>query len=121
MGVKNRALALSIEKFDAETQTAAQANFVDKEQQKVFAEFVRKNTKMQIDDVELQGDNAATAKLTIRTFSPTLYPELKTISGKDWKPKAEAAMESKIYNLKLAKDGDTWKIGEQTESGTANQ
>lgn len=114
MGVKNRALALSIEKFDAETKTAAEANFVDKEQQKVFSDFVRKNTKMQVDDVELQGDSAATAKLTIRTFSPTLYPELKTISGKDWKSRAEAAMETKSYTLKLAKDGDTWKISEQT-------
>lgn len=114
-GVKNRALAMSIEKFDNEAQVASKATFVDQEQQKMFADFIKLNTQIDVDNVELQGDNDATARLTIKTFSKSIYPELQAISGKDWKAKIATAMETKTYNLKLQKIDNAWKIVEQTE------
>ena len=38
-GIKNRALLLAVEKFDAEVQETAKASFVDKEQHQEFAGF----------------------------------------------------------------------------------
>lgn len=113
--VKNRALALSIEKFDNEAQTEGKANFVDEAQQKIFTDFVKMNTVIDVDNVELQGDNEATARLMIQSFSKSVIPELKTISGKDWKAKIESAKEVKTYNLKLKKVDNAWSIVEQTE------
>lgn len=114
-GIKNRALLVSVEKFDADAQTAAKATFVDQEQQKTFADFIKLNTKIDVDNVEMQGDEAATARLTVQTFSKSIYPELVTISGKDWKAKIATAMETKRYNLKLQKIDGTWKVTDQQE------
>lgn len=114
-GIKNRALLLSVEKFDAEAQADGRANFVDQEQQKVFAEFIKKNTKIEVDNVEMQGDDSATARLTIQTFSKSVYPDLKTISGKDWAAKIATVKETRNYNLKLQKVNSVWKITDQTE------
>lgn len=116
MGIKNRALATSIEKFDNDAETASKATFVDLEQQKTFKDFIKVNTLIDVDNVELQGDNDATARLTITTFSKSVYPELVTISGKDWKAKIATAMETKTYNLKIQKVDGTWKVIEQKEA-----
>ncbi len=115
MGVKNRALVMSAEAFDNEAQSAAKTTFADQEQQKIFADFIKLNTQIDVSDVELQGDNDATAKLTVVTFSKSVYPELVAISGKDWKAKIAEKMETKHYNLKLKKTGGTWGIVEKTE------
>lgn len=115
MGVKNRALVMSAEAFDNEAQSAAKSTFVDQEQQKTFADFIKLNTKIDVSDVELQGDDDATAKLTIVTFSKSVYPELVTISGKDWKAKIAEKMETKHYKLKLKKTDGAWSIVEKTE------
>ena len=116
MGVKNRALVMSAESFDNEAQLAAKATFVDQEQQKTFADFIKINTQIDVDNVELQGDNDATARLTIVTFSKSVYPELVAISGKDWKAKIAEKMETKHYNLKLKKTDGAWGIVEKTEA-----
>lgn len=116
MGIKNRALSTSIEKFDDEAEAASKATFVDVEQQKTFKDFIKVNTRIDVDNVELQGDNEATARLTITTFSKSVYPELVAISGKDWKAKIATAMETKTYNLKLQKVDGTWKVTEQKEA-----
>lgn len=116
MGVKNRALSQSIEKFDSEAESASKATFVDQEQQKTFKDFIKVNTKIDVDNVELQGDNDATARLTIQTFSKSIYPELVTISGKGWKAKIATAMETKRYDLKLQKVDGMWKITEQKDA-----
>jgi len=113
--VKNRALALSIEKFDDDAQAESKTQFVDVEQQKVFVDFVKTNTTIEVGNVELQGDNDATAKLTIKTFSKSIIPQLKEVSGKEWKAKIAAAMETKVYDLKLKKIDGGWKIMEQKE------
>jgi hypothetical protein len=115
MSVKNKALALSVIQFDDEAQVIAKTNFADQEMQKVFLDFTKMNTKMDVDNVELQGNDEATAQLTVDTFPMILVEEFKTISGKDWKAKAEAAKQIKKYNLKLKKIGDAWKITEKVE------
>jgi hypothetical protein len=115
-GVKNRALVMSVENFDNDAQLAAKATFVDQEQQKAFADFIKMNTKIDVDNVEMQSDDEATARLTIVTFSKSVYPELVTISGKDWKTKIADKMETKHYNLKLKKADNAWKITEKTEA-----
>jgi len=114
-GVKNKALVLSVIQFDEEAQGIAKNNFGDPEMQKVFSDFTKQNTKIDVDNVELQGDNDATARLTIETFPLILVEQLKTISGKDWKAKVEGAKEVKKYNLKLKKIDDVWKITEKVE------
>lgn len=112
--VKNRALFLSAEKFDNEVLALSKENFVDLEQQKVFADFVKKNSRIEIDQVEVKGDEA-TANLRIHTISKSIYPEFKTVSGKDWKAKADAAMEYRNYSLTLKKSNDSWQIVDQKE------
>lgn len=116
MGIKNRALSVSIEKFDTDAQTAAKTVFVDQEQQKLFADVIKKNTQIDVDNVEMQGDTEATARLIISTFSKSIYPELGTISGKDWQAKIDSAKEVKTYNLKLQKLDGKWQITEQKEA-----
>ena len=115
-GIRNKALVLSVEKFDNEAQSAGKAHFVDLEQQKIFAEFIKSNTKIDVDNVELQNnDEEATARLIIDSFSKNLYTELPTISGREWKEKVKAARETKTYTLKLKKTKDIWQITNQTE------
>ncbi len=109
-------MALSAEKFDNEASIAGKENFIDQEQQKVFADFIKANTRIDIDSVELQDDNAATARLVIETLPKSLYAELKTISGKEWKDKAKAAKEVKSYSLKLKKTNGAWEIIDQKEN-----
>jgi len=116
MGIKNRALLNSVEKFDEEAKAAAKLTFVDQEQQKTFADFIKVNTKIDVDNVEMQGDNDATARLTVQTFSKSIYPELAKISGKDWKAKIETAKEVRTYSLKLQKLDGKWQITEQKEA-----
>ncbi|MGZ3743187.1 MAG: hypothetical protein ACXWRE_02050 [Pseudobdellovibrionaceae bacterium] len=113
--IKNRALFLSAEKFDNEVQIAGKENFVDVEQQKTFSEFIKKNTLIDIKDVELQNENEATAHLVIVTFPKSLYGSLKTIPSKEWNEKAHAAKETKTYLLKLKKVNKNWEITEQKE------
>lgn len=115
MGIKNRALSLSIEKFDSDAQTAAKTVFVDQEQQKLFADVIKKNTQIDVDNIEMQGDNEATARLLISSFSKSIYPELSTISGKDWQAKIDSAKEVKTYTLKLQKLDGKWQITEEKE------
>jgi hypothetical protein len=113
--VKNRALVLSAERFDDEVQHVSKENFVDIEQQKVFADFIKKNSRIDVSDVEVK-DKEATAQLKIRTISKSIFPELKTISGKDWQAKVDANMEERSYSLVLKKSGDSWQISEQKEN-----
>lgn len=115
-GIKNKALVMSVEAFDSEAQTAGKENFIDADQQKIFAEFIKKHTQIDVDNVETQGDSEATARLLIKTFSKSIYPELKTISGKDWAAKVSENMETKKYNLKLKKVDGVWKIVERAEA-----
>lgn len=114
--LKNRALVLAVEKFDNEAQDTAKAHFVDKEQQKVFTDFTKMNTKMEVDSIDIKSDTEATAQLSVKTFSKTIIPELTAMSGKDWKSKVEANMETKKYTLKLQKVDNSWKLIEQTEN-----
>jgi hypothetical protein len=113
--VKNRATVLSAEKFDNEVIAASKDNFVDLEQQKVFADFIKKNSRMVIDNVEVK-DDTATADLTIISPARILYAEFKTISGKEWQAKADANMESRSFRLNLKKTNDSWQIVDQTET-----
>lgn len=113
--LKNRALFLSAEKFDNETQAAGKENFVDAEQQKVFSDFIKKNTRIDVSNVELQNENEATARLEIETLSKSQYATLKTISGKEWKEKVKSAKDKKTYILKLKKSNGNWEITEQKE------
>ncbi|HEY8269486.1 MAG TPA: hypothetical protein VIG33_01250 [Pseudobdellovibrionaceae bacterium] len=113
--IKNRALFLSVEKFDNEAQVAGKENFVDAEQQNVFSEFIKVNTRIDVSEVELQNENEATARLTVETFPKSLYSTLKTISGKEWKEKVKAAKERKTYLLKMKKTNGDWEIIEQKE------
>jgi hypothetical protein len=112
--VKNRALVLSAEKFDNEAHVVAKENFADLEQQKVFADFIKKNSRLDVENVKLDGDNA-TAELVIKTPAKRVIPELKTISVKEWQSKAAAAMETRYYSLTLKKENDSWAIVEQKE------
>ncbi|WP_413288996.1 hypothetical protein [Bdellovibrio sp. HCB337] len=114
--IKNRALVLAVEKYDSEVQDTAKAQFVDKEQQKVFVDFAKLNTKLDVESIDIKSDTEATAQLKITTFPKTLVPELAGISGKDWKSKVDAAMETKSYTLKLQKADGSWKLIEQTEN-----
>lgn len=115
-GIKNRAVALAIEQFDDEAQTTAKTHFVDLEQQKVFIDFTKMSTKIEVESVEIKSDTEATAQLVIKTFPKSLAVELATISGKEWKNKADAAMETKTYTLKLQKVDNIWKLVEKTEN-----
>lgn len=114
--VKNKALVLAVEKFDNEANQTAQAFFVDQSMQKVFVDFTRANSRLEVDSVELKGDNEATAQLTIETFPKQLVEELSTISGKEWKAKVDAAKQKKTYTLKLQKVDDVWKLVDQVEN-----
>jgi hypothetical protein len=114
-GIKNKALVLSAEKFDNESLEAGKANYVDLEEQKIFAEFIKKNTQIDVDNVEMQNDEEATARLIIVTLPKSVYAELKGISGKDWKEKVRGAKEVKTYNIKMKKIKGIWEIVEQKE------
>lgn len=115
-GIKNRALLLAVEKFDNEAQETAKANFVDQEQQKVFADFTKANTSIDADNVDLKSDTEATVRISIETFPKSVIEELKTISGKDWKAKVAATREKKSYTMKLQKIEGQWKMIEQVEN-----
>jgi hypothetical protein len=113
--IKNRALFLSAEKFDNEAQIAGKENFVDLEQQKIFSEFIKVNTRIDVDKVELQNEDEATARLVIESFPKKLYASLQTISGKEWKEKLKVGRESNTYSLKLKKIKGSWEIIDQKE------
>jgi hypothetical protein len=112
--VKNRALVLSAEKFDNEVLAIAKDSYVDLEQQKVFADFIKKYSRIDVNDVDIKGDDA-TAEMVIHTPARSIYPELKTISGKDWKAKADTAMENRTYALTLKNVKGSWEIVDQKE------
>jgi anionic cell wall polymer biosynthesis LytR-Cps2A-Psr (LCP) family protein len=107
--VKNKARVLSAEKFDNEVQARAKENFVDATEQKVFADFLKKNSRIEINSFELKGDNEAVGELTVQTFPRTLDPELKKVSGKEWQTKVQAALEKKSYPFTMKKT-DVWTI-----------
>ena len=115
-GIKNRALFLAVESFDNEAQQTAKANFIDVEQQKVFADFTKANTSIDAGNVDLKSDTEATVQVTIDTFPKSVIEELKTISGKDWKAKVTATREKKSYTMKLQKIEGQWKMTEQVEN-----
>jgi hypothetical protein len=112
--VRNQAVVLSAEKFDNEVIALSKENYTEAEQQKMFADFIKKNSRVEIDKIEVNG-NDATAELTIRTPSRALYPELKTLPGKEWATKVDTSMENRRYSLTLKKTGDSWGIVDQKE------
>ncbi len=112
--VKNRALVLAAENLDRELLASATQNFVDLEQQKIFADFMKKNSRVDVSNVDVKGDEA-TAQLTVKTPAKTIYAVLGTISGKDWQAKVDASMETRHYSLSLKKTNDSWKITDQKE------
>ena len=113
--IKNKALVLSVEKFDNEALDAGKANYVDLEEQKIFAEFIKKNTKIDVRDVETQSDDEATGLLVIESLPKSIFPELKGVSGKDWNDKIKGTKEAHTYNLKMKKIKGSWEIIEQHE------
>lgn len=112
--VKNRALVLSAEKLDNELLASAKEHFVDVTQQKDVADFMKKNSRIDITNVEVKGDTA-TAELAVKSPAKKIYAELATISGKDWQSKVDSAMETKHYQVTLKKSGGSWVIGDQKE------
>lgn len=112
--VKNRALVLAAENLDTELQALAKQSFVDIEQQKDTANFMKKNSRVDISNVDVKGDEA-TAELVVKTPAKKVYAELVAISGKDWQAKVDSSMEIKRYSLNLKKIGGTWKIVDQKE------
>ncbi|RYZ88515.1 MAG: hypothetical protein EOP04_09220 [Proteobacteria bacterium] len=110
--VKNKALVLSVEKFDNEVVAHSKDMYPDPEQQKMFSDFIKKNTKVEIDNVEVK-DEDGSADLAITTPKQSVYPELKGISGKDWKAKIDANMEVRKFKLTLKNIKKSWEVLEQ--------
>jgi len=111
-GLKNKATLMSAEKFDKEVIALSKDQYPDPEQQKVFADFIKKNSRIEVSNVEIK-DETATADLAIWTPKQSVYPELKVVSGKVWKAKIDANMETRKYTLSLKKINKSWEITEQ--------
>lgn len=109
--VKNKARVLTVEKFDNEVQARAKENFVDVTEQKVFADFIKKNSRVDLKSFELKSDTEAAGELTVETFPRSLDAELKKVSGKEWQAKVQAALEKKTYPFTMKKNADVWELG----------
>lgn len=112
--LKNEALALSIEKFEKDTQTSAREIFADPQQQQNFEDFIRENSVIDVESVDVKNPDEAAAKVMIQTFPKSFYSELKGLPAKDWKAKAAATKETKVYTVTLRKDKN-WQLIEEKE------
>ena len=112
---KNQVAVLEAEKFDNDLQAVAKENFSDPERQKIFSDFIKMNTRIDVQSMDIK-DKDATAELVLQTVPKNIYAEMKTTPSKDWKTKFWASQENRFYSLRLHKEGDSWQILEEKEN-----
>lgn len=115
--VKNKALVLSVEKFDNAVIAHSKSLYPDPEQQKVFSDFIKKNSEIDVRNVEIKDDDA-TADLEIKTPKESVYAELKGVSGREWKSKIDSNMEVRKFKLTLKNLKKSWEITDQQSVST---
>jgi hypothetical protein len=110
--VKNKATVLSAESFDNELIRQSKDQYPDPEQQKMFSDYIKKNSRLEVSNVDIK-DDTATADLSILTPKTSVFPEMKGVSGREWQAKIDANMETRKYKLNLKRIKDSWEILEQ--------
>jgi hypothetical protein len=108
--VKNKALVLSAEKFDKAMEARAKENFVDLQEQTIYMEFLKKNSRIDIKNFDVKSDTEATGDLVVQTVPKPMDAELKKVSGKDWQAMVSAKLETKTYPITMKKIKDLWEI-----------
>jgi hypothetical protein len=111
--IKNKALVLSAEAFDQDVEKRGKDAFTEAEQQKAYAELLRKNSRLELKSFSLKGDNEATGELEIETVPRSLDADFAKTPRKDWATKFKSSVQSKTYTLQLKKT-DTWQLSPLT-------
>jgi hypothetical protein len=111
--IKNKALVLSAEAFDQDVEKRGKDAFTDAEQQKAYAELLRKNSRLELKSFLLKDDNNATGELEVETVPRSLDEEFAKTPRKDWVTKFKSSVQSKTYPLQLKKT-DTWQLSPLT-------